>query len=86
MFRVFFALVNLGYLVWMISAVAGTGDVCAGETGEMLEACEAGAAVGGFASMALILFLWMATDIIIYVIHRIFRRKDRGPKRTKVAL
>ena len=77
MFRVFFGLVNLGFWVWLLAAILGTGDVCAGETGEMLEACEAGAAVGGFASAALILFLWVAVDVILYVGYRIFRRKPR---------
>lgn len=77
MFRVFFGLVNLGFWVWLLAAIAGTGDVCDGETGEMLEACEAGAAVGGFASAALILFLWVAVDVILYVGYRIFRRKPR---------
>lgn len=76
-FRIFFALVNFGFLAWLISAIAGSGDVCDGETGEMLKACEAGAAVGGFASMALILFLWAVVDIIIYIIYRIFRRKPK---------
>ena len=85
MFKWFFALVNLGFAAWLISAFTDT-ETCAGLTGAELEGCEAGTAIGGFAAAAMILFLWLAVDVILYVGYRIFRRKDHGPKRAKVEL
>ena len=74
MFRVFFALVNLGFAAWLISAFTDT-ETCTGLTGTDLKACEAGTAIGGFAAAAMILFIWLATDVILYVGRRIFARK-----------
>jgi len=74
MFKWFFALVNLGFAAWLISAFTAT-ETCTGLTGAELEGCEAGTAIGGFAAAAMIVFLWLAVDVILYVARRIFTRK-----------
>ena len=76
-FRVFFGLVNLGFLVGLIAALGSAADNCDGEVGATLEACEAGTAIGGGAILVFIVFLWVAVDLILYVLHRVFRRKPK---------
>lgn len=75
MFKIVFALVNLGFAAWLVGGLSEAGGGCAGLAGDELSACEAGTAIGGFAAAAMILFLWLAVDVILYVGYRIFRRK-----------
>jgi hypothetical protein len=63
------------FLIWIISGATAAGGTCDGQTGQQLEACQTGAAVGGGIGVLLIVFLWLATDVILGVGYLIFRRR-----------
>lgn len=69
--------VNALFLVWIISGVASTGDSCEGETGDALAACQAGTAIGAGIGVFLIIFLWVAVDIILAIIWLVTNKKGR---------
>lgn len=77
MFKIIFALVNLGFAIWLIGGLSEAGDGCAGLAGEELSACEAGTAIGGGVAAFMILGLWVFVDVILYIGWRIFRRKPK---------
>jgi hypothetical protein len=74
-FRWIFLAIQVLFLVWIIAGAGGAADNCAGETGSALEACEAGTAVGAGIGVLMIVFLWMAVDVILGVGYLIFRKK-----------
>jgi hypothetical protein len=74
-FRWVFLAIQALFIIWIISGVSGASDNCAGETGQALEACQAGTAVGGTIGVFMIVFLWLAVDVILGVGYLIFRKK-----------
>lgn len=74
-FRWFFLAVQLLFLVWLITGVSGAAGNCDGEVGQALEACQAGTAVGAGLGVAVILFVWVAVDVILGLTYMIFRRR-----------
>lgn len=74
-FRWFFLAVQALFLIWIIAGVSGSADNCAGEVGDMLDACQAGTAVGAGIGVGLIIFLWAAVDVILGVTYLIVRKK-----------
>ncbi len=75
-FRWVFLAIQVLFLVWIIGGAGSAADNCAGETGQALEACEAGTAVGAGIGVFLILFLWMMVDVILGVGYLIMRKKS----------
>ncbi len=75
-FRWVFLAIQVLFLVWIIGGAGSAVDNCAGETGQALEACEAGTAVGAGIGVFLILFLWMMVDVILGVGYFIMRKKS----------
>lgn len=78
MFKWFFGIVNVLFVVWLIDALTATTDTCDGLSGEMLQACQDGTAVGTGLGVMMILFLWAVTDGILLMLRLVFRRKDRA--------
>lgn len=68
--------INGLFLWWMISALGGLADDCAGQVGSDLEACETGTAIGGGVAFIFILLLWALVDVILGVIFLVTRRRD----------
>jgi hypothetical protein len=69
--------INILFLIWIISGVAGTADSCEGMTGDELEACEAGTAIGASIGVGIIVFFWVMVDIILGIIWLVTRPKGR---------
>lgn len=69
--------VNILFLVWIISGVSGTSDNCSGLSGQALETCQAGTAVGTGIGVIVIIFLWALVDVILGVLWLITRSKKR---------
>ena len=74
-FRWVFLAIQALFLIWIITGVSGASDNCAGEVGDALEACQAGTAVGAGIGVFMIVFLWLAVDVILGVGYLIFRKK-----------
>ena len=70
-----FLAVQALFLVWMISGLSGAADNCTGETGTSLDACQAGTAIGAGLGLAMVLFLWVAVDVILGITYLITRRR-----------
>ena len=67
---------QLLFLAWLIFGVGGAAaENCAGETGDMLEACEAGTAIGAGIGAGIIIALWVGADIILGITYLIFRKR-----------
>ncbi|MBK1786642.1 hypothetical protein [Prauserella cavernicola] len=73
-FRWFFLVVQILFLVWIIAGVANTED-CSGLVGQDLDACEAGTAVGTGIGVGLIIALWAAVDVILGITWLVFRKR-----------
>jgi len=74
-FTWFILAVNVLFLVWVVSAPSGASKGCAGLTGDQLQACRAGTTVGTAIGVAVIIFLWVATDVILGVVWLVTNRR-----------
>jgi hypothetical protein len=74
-FRWVFLAIQALFLIWIISGASSAADNCDGEVGQALEACQAGTAVGAGIGVFMIVFLWLAVDVILGVGYLIFRKK-----------
>lgn len=72
-----FLAVQAIFLAWIIFGVSGAAaaDNCAGMTGQQLDACQAGSAVGSGIGFFLVIALWVAADFILGVGYLIFRKR-----------
>lgn len=73
----FILVVNALFLFWIIGGVGATSDNCAGLTGDDLDLCQAGTAIGAGIGVTFIIFLWMAVDIILGIIWLVTNKKGR---------
>jgi len=69
---------NVLALVWLVAGLANTADNCAGEFGDALDACQAGAAVGTTIGVTFILLVWALGDVILGVVWLVTRRPQRS--------
>jgi len=74
-FRWVFLAIQVAFLVWIITGIAGNSDNCAGKAGDALKACQAGTTVGTGIGVALIIGLWVAVDIILGITYLIIRKR-----------
>jgi hypothetical protein len=74
-FRWVFLAIQVLFLIWIISGVNSASDNCDGEVGTALDACQAGTAVGAGIGVGIVIFLWVAVDIILGITYLIFRKK-----------
>lgn len=56
------------FILWMAYALFSTSDDCTGLSGNLADACKAGAAIGLGVGFVVILFVWSLVDIILGVI------------------
>jgi hypothetical protein len=76
-FTWFILIVQVLFVVWIISAGGAVSDSCEGLTGSDLEICQAGTAIGAGIGFTLILILWAIIDVILGVIWLITNRGQR---------
>ena len=74
-FRWVFLAIQVLFLIWIIAGTSGNADNCDGKTGQALDACQAGTAVGTGIGVALIIGLWVAVDVILGIGYLIFRKR-----------
>lgn len=69
-----FLAIQLAFLVWIITGITGTaGSSC--DPNLSAEACTAAKQVGGGIGVLLIVFLWVAVDVILGIGYLIFRKR-----------
>ena len=66
--------INLLFLVWMIFGIAGVANSSC-QAGMTQQNCDAAKAIGGGVGAILIIFLWVAADIILGIIWLVTRKK-----------
>lgn len=69
--------VNLLFVVWIVAGLLGVADECTGFSGTELDLCEAGTAIGAGIGVGIIVFLWVAADIILGVVWLVTRSRRR---------
>lgn len=76
--------------LWIGTGIAGTSDLCSGETGTALEACQAGTAIGSGIGFTFLLVIWFIGFIVLGLIWLMSRPKDNvtifGPDGQQVAV
>jgi hypothetical protein len=70
-----FLAVQVLFLIWIISGGVSASGNCDGKTGDVLQACQSGTQLGASLGITLIIFLWMAVDVILTICWLIFRRR-----------
>jgi hypothetical protein len=74
-FRWVFLAIQVIFLIWIIAGASSASDNCNGKTGDALNACQAGTAVGAGIGVIVIVFLWVAVDLILGITYFIVRKK-----------
>ena len=67
--------INVLFLIWILVGAGGNADNCDGLSGEDLEICEAGTAIGTGIGVALICGLWFFVDAILGILFLITQPK-----------
>jgi hypothetical protein len=74
-FTWFILLVNLIFAAWLIFGIAGVaGGKCSPELSQ--SACDGAKALGGGIGALLIIFLWVAADVILGIIWLVTRKRE----------
>jgi hypothetical protein len=67
--------VNVLFLIWLIAGIVGVSNSTC--TGNMTQAtCDSAKAIGGGIGAMLIIFLWVAADVILGIIWLVTRKKE----------
>lgn len=69
--------INILFLVWVIAGGSSTANNCNGLTGQELDVCQAGTAVGASIGIGIIIFLWALVDVILGVLWLVTRPRDK---------
>jgi len=69
--------INVLFLIWVVAGAGGAASNCDGLTGNDLDACEAGTAIGASIGIGIILVLWFLVDGILGVLWLVTRPKGR---------
>jgi hypothetical protein len=76
--------------IWIIGGVANVSSNCAGLTGDDLEICQAGTAIGGGIGVTFLFFVWFIGFIILGLIWLMSRPKENvivyGPEGQQVTV
>tara|TARA_B100000686_G_C15987471_1_gene570342 strand:+ start:178 stop:501 length:324 start_codon:yes stop_codon:yes gene_type:complete len=73
----FILVVNVLFLFWVIGIGSSVAEECKGLTELELELCEAIYGVGSGIAIGIVIFLWVAADIILLVLYTITNRGQR---------
>jgi len=65
------------FVAWMISVTDSVSNSCTGLSGDDLSICQAGTVIGAGLGLGLIVFLWVAADVILGLVWLITNRKSR---------
>jgi hypothetical protein len=74
-FRWVFLAIQALFLIWIISGTSSAADNCDGQVGQALDACQAGTAIGAGIGVMVVIFLWVAVDVILGIGYLIFRKR-----------
>jgi hypothetical protein len=66
--------VNVVFLLWIVSTFAGASDSCSGESGQVKDVCETLATVGASIGVALVALVWALADVILGVLWLVTRQ------------
>lgn len=69
--------VQVLFIVWIVTGVSSVSDSCSGLTGTDLDVCQAGTAIGAGIGVGLILVLWAVVDVILLVVWLVTGRNGR---------
>jgi hypothetical protein len=69
--------INILFLVWVIAGGSSAANNCDGMTGQALDNCQAGTAIGATIGIGVIIFLWALVDVILGVIWLVTRPRDK---------
>lgn len=69
---------NCVFLAWTIFVIHAASTNCNGQTGPNAQACHAGTAIGAGVGVGIIIFLWVAVDVILGIIFLVTNRNQRG--------
>jgi len=70
----FILAVNTLFLVWIIAGIHSASENCNGQSGSLGQACHAGTAIGAGIGVGIIVFFWVAVDVILGIIFLVTRR------------
>jgi len=70
-------LINILFLYATISAVSDTAKSCEGLTGDELDLCQAGTAIGAGIGFGIVLFFWVLIDLILLIIWLVTNKNQR---------
>jgi hypothetical protein len=71
--------INVLFLIWVITAIAGASDTPADCGTLSAEDCEAAEAVGTAIGTGIIVFFWVAVDVVLGIIWLVTRPKGGRP-------
>jgi hypothetical protein len=81
---------NVLMVIWIVGGLSSAGNNCAGETGDMLTACQAGTAIGAGVAISLIITIWFIGFIVLGLIWLMSRPKENvvvfGPEGQQVTV
>jgi len=66
------------FLAWIIYAIHVASTNCNGQTGSLGQACQTGTAIGAGISVGIIVFFWVAVDVILGIIFLVTNRNQRS--------
>lgn len=69
--------INLLFLFWVISAGGSAANNCNGMTGQALNNCQAGTAVGATIGIGIIVVVWALVDVILGVLWLVTRPRGK---------
>lgn len=71
------AIFNLLVLIWLISAIVGVGNNCAGLTGSELSACQAGTGTGAGTGITTVVAVWFFGCVVLSLVWLVSRPRRR---------
>lgn len=71
-------LIGLGWMIYALVATGAAGEECVQEAGEFVEACQAGAGLGGGILLVAALLITALGDVILGVIWLVTRKNQGG--------
>ena len=74
----FILIVQVLFVIWIVGGASSAADSCTGLSGDDLDICQAGTAIGASIGIGFIIVLWAFVDIILGVIWLVTGRSSRS--------